>query len=150
MAILLAVVSLRPDPNSDLGIKGGASFQVYALRGEAVFPVRADTRLAPGDRIRFVVDPGNARYLLVASVDGAGKVSVYYPPSGDRSGYVVPGRSELEGSIELDQVLGPERLLAYFSDDPLPSTEVVESLARGAEAPRGIQPVVLTYIKEGR
>ena len=42
-------------------------------------------RLAPGDALRFVLFPSGMPYVLIASVDGAGQVNIYYPFHGEAS-----------------------------------------------------------------
>jgi hypothetical protein len=101
---------------------------VFANRNGETFPVHDGTTLAAGDRIRFVVAPDGARYLLVASVDGAGTASIYYPYGGTQSGPTEGERSELPGSIVLDAARGPERLYAIFSDEPIAADLVTERL----------------------
>jgi hypothetical protein len=127
-----------PEPDRDLRIKGTATFQVFAKRGDYVFAVRDAAKLAAGDSIRFVA--GGPRYLLIASVDGAGKPTVYYPYGGNRSHAIATEPAELPGSIVLDAAPGPERLFALFSDQPLEAAVVTRALgtlgARGADAIR--------------
>ncbi len=149
LAVALLLVVARPAPEPDLRIKGGPTLKVFARRQGAVFQVRPDTRLAAGDRIRFVIEPERPGYLLVASVDGAGTVSVYFPPEGGQSAPVGAGRSELPGSIELDDAPGPERLFAYFSEQPLPAAEVARALAAAPGAVvSGVKPLELSFAKE--
>ena len=51
-----------------LGTKGlGAKLQVVANREGTQFRVGAGSHLRPGDRLRFVVDAGPSRYVLIAS-----------------------------------------------------------------------------------
>lgn len=125
------------------GVKGGASLGVYAHRGERVWKVAQGEALAPGDQVRFRVQPGGLPYLLLVSVDGAGQVSVYHPFGGRRSARVAAPDSaplELPGSVVLDAAPGPERIYALFSEAPLDVdavSPVLESLARGG--PRAIR-----------
>jgi len=139
-AVLLVVIRDRGTAPDELGIKGGATWQVFANRNGDTFPVRDGTTLVPRDRIRFVVTPGGARYLLVASVDGAGTASIYYPYGGTQSGPAQGEHSELPGSIVLDAAKGPERLYAIFSDDPIAAELVTDQLrvigAQGGDAIR--------------
>lgn len=133
----LAVVVIAP-PSADegyIGVKGpGApTLEVVADRGGRQFPVRPGTHLKPGDRIRFRVNPGEARYLLIASRDGRGEVTVYFPYGGDASAQVEPGDRVLPGSIELDDATGTERLLAVFSDQPVRAADVRGVLTGGGE-----------------
>jgi len=143
----IALIAVRPKPAAppagDLAIKGDATWQVFANRDGQTFAVHDGTRLDAGDRIRFAVVPDGARYLLVASIDGAGAVSVYYPYGGTESAPLPPdARVELPGSIVLDAAPGPERLFAVFSDAPIASAGVAEQLrsiaAGGADAIRGM------------
>src|ERR1044071_9270697 len=60
----------------ELGIKGDASWLVFANRAGRVLPVHDGTELEAGDRIRFMVIPGGARYLMVASIAGRGAATI--------------------------------------------------------------------------
>jgi len=116
------------DEGPSIRMKGALTFQVFARRGEAVFPVRDGTRLAAGDQIRFVVGAGEARFLLVASVDGAGHATIYYPYGGARSAPAPVQPSELPGSIVLDAAPGPERVFAVVSRQPIDAADVTRAL----------------------
>jgi hypothetical protein len=143
-AVVLLVIPRRtvaPDSGSEIGIKGGPSLQMFARRSGRVFAVADGARLAPGDEVRFAVTPHGLPYLLVVSVDGAGKPNVYFPFAGTQSGRVdADARSELPGSIVLDDAPGPERVFALFSTTPLSAADAMAALrrigARGAEAIR--------------
>ena len=55
------------------GLAGaGIAAAVVARRGDHTFQVHDGAALAAGDRVRFVVVPDKARYLLIASIDGSG------------------------------------------------------------------------------
>jgi hypothetical protein len=147
---IVAVVSRHreaPAPAPDLAIKGDATWQVFANRDGQTFIVHDGAQLEPGDRIRFAVIPDGARYLLVASIDGAGTVSIYFPYGGSESAPLPAGdRSLLPGSIVLDAAPGPERMFAIFSDEPVAAEQVTDQLraigAGGADAIR--EPHALT------
>lgn len=144
---LMVVWSVRqPGPGSgginrldepELGVKGGPTLQIFAARGESVFAVKPGSRLRPADRIRFVVQRDEADgFLLIASVDAARKVSVYFPTDGAQSAPVEKGRVEIPGSIELDDTLGAEQVFAFFSPRPLSVAEVQKALERWPVPPR--------------
>ena len=124
----------------EIRMKGGLAFQIFANRGGEVIAVRDGARLAAGDQIRFVVGSGGPSFLLVASIDGAGTATVYYPYGGDRSGPATREPSELPGSIVLDTAPGPERVFALVSAEPLDAAVVKQALlaigTRGAGAIR--------------
>jgi len=120
------VLVLRPperrDGRPDLLIKGDLHLDAYASRGGRVLPVTPGAVLSPGDQIRFVVTglpAGRPLHALVASVDGRGGVSVYFPFGGAASAPLQgPGPQALPGSVVLDDAPGPERVFALFSPEP--------------------------------
>jgi hypothetical protein len=118
-----------------VSMKGRPTLHVFARRGDRVFAVQSGETLAPGDAVRLVVEPGGHRYLLIVSIDGTGKVSVYHPFDGAVSASLGPEpRVELPGSIVLDRAPGPERVFALFSDGPLSAAAVRASLQRMSAA----------------
>lgn len=140
VAVLLVWFVRKPGdsavgPGDDIRIKGAVTLQVFAKRGESVIPLRDGTRLAAGDAIRFVVAAERARYVLVASVDGAGKATVYYPSS-----EIAATPRELPGSIVLDDAPGPERVFAIYTAAPIEASVVTRALtALGARGPKAIR-----------
>jgi len=131
--VMLLGVRERPAPaiqdDGDIRMKGVLAFQMFASRRYEVFAVHDATKLAAGDKIRFVVGAGAARpYLLVASVDGAGNATIYYPYGAARSGPAPAAPSELPGSIVLDAAPGPERVFALASAQPLDAMQVTRAL----------------------
>lgn len=147
VAVLIIALWGRPERRDELAIKGDASWQVFANRDDQTFAVRDETELVPGDRIRFVVLPDGARYLLVASVDGGGAVTIYYPYNGERSAAIEGDRFELADSIVLDDAPGPERIYAILSDHPVAAAIVTAHLhelaAGGANAIRATRALPL-------
>lgn len=147
--LVIAVIGLRPRPTrtGELGIKGEASWQVFANRDGQVFAVRDGTELAAGDQIRFAVIPAGARYLMVASVDGLGVATIYYPYDGAESAPIEGDRIEPDGSIVLDAAPGPERIYALLSDEPIAADAAraqLRAVARGgADAIRGMRTLQL-------
>jgi len=142
---------VRPGTNEPpaLGIKGDELMQVFALHHSeapgggppSVVRVANGQRLAPGDALRFVLYPSGLPYALIASVDGAGQVSVYFPFHGEESAAVDGGVAlPVAGSIVLDRAPGPERLFAIFSERPIAARQVRELLAgTAAGAPATIR-----------
>ncbi|MEW5743447.1 MAG: hypothetical protein AB1938_31340 [Myxococcota bacterium] len=132
-----------------IGLKGaGPSFEVVALRGETQFPVKPGAQLKPKDRLRFVVNPGGAKYLLIASRDGAGVFTVYHPFGATESVRLegqTPAKQELPGSVELDETLGTEHLVVVFSDEPVKAADVEAALKADAAAPKLPNARVLSW-----
>lgn len=127
-AVVLLLAWPKPADEPELGVKGGPAWQVVANRAGATFAVKDGTLLAAADRIRFVVVPDRARYLMIASIDGAGAASIYYPYDGAQSAPINAARLEVPDSIVLDAAPGPERLFALLSDQPLSADAVRAAL----------------------
>jgi hypothetical protein len=164
MAAALLIVARAPGPRPrddeagapGIGVKGDDLFEVFARRSvpgmegdsPAVVRVSDGMRLAPGDALRFVLFPNPLDYVLIASVDGAGEVNIYYPFHGDESALRV-GRIALSvpGSIVLDDAPGPERLFVISSGRPITAHAVRQALgptaAGGAAAIRALARVPL-------
>jgi hypothetical protein len=126
-AVVACVIVLRGG-GVQLTAKGGAAWQVFAHRDSAIVPVHDGDRLDEGDQIRFVVMPDGAPYLLIASIDGAGRASIYYPYGGAASAPIRGSRVEIDGSIVLDDAPGAERIYALLSDEPLDAGRIEELL----------------------
>jgi hypothetical protein len=156
-ATLLLLVHARPAPlvvdEPALATKGAASLRLFARRGDRVFAVHDRDPLRTGDAVRFAIEPAGWRYLLIGSVDGAGKATLYFPFDGAASAAIAPDRPyELPGSIVLDDAPGPERVFALLTAAPLDGSAVKAALAalghRGADAIRGQRrlPVAATQL----
>jgi hypothetical protein len=69
-----------------------------------------------------------AGFLGIASVDGAGAVNLYAPQGDGALLRVEKDQPLVAGAVEVDQVLGPERLMALVCPSPLPGPRVVAGL----------------------
>jgi hypothetical protein len=132
-AATLAWWGTRGQPESaDLpvvGLKGAPNLRVYGRRGERVFAVTDGDSLAPGDAVRLVFDPPGYPFVIVGSIDAAGKASIYFPFGGRESAAVDPRVPlELPGSLVLDATQGPERVFALFSGRPLAAADLTAAL----------------------
>ena len=156
-AALAVVATTGPGTQTEddvyVGIKGGQpTLEVFAVRGAGgSFAVSSGVTLQPKDKIRFVVNPAGAKYLLVASRDGAGLFSVYHPFGAQQSQPVTGAKSKLElpGAVELDATLGAERLVAAFSEEPLTAEQVEAALKADPKHPRlpGVRFVTTEFVK---
>jgi len=134
------------DTEPYLGVKGQApALEVFAMRDEGrPFAVKRGQALKPKDRIRFVVNPAGAKFVMVASRDAKGAFTVYHPFGATQSEGLTsapelkpdaPRKIELLSTIELDETAGPERLIAVFSDQPVLAKDVEQALVANPEAP---------------
>jgi hypothetical protein len=124
------------------GIKGVPGLRLIARRGEAVFEVTPGGTLQTGDALRFVLEPVGRPYLLIASLDGQGKASIYHPFGGSSSARVAPDQlvEAPAGSVVLDSARGPERVFALWSSQPLDAADVLAALRElGRRGPTAIR-----------
>lgn len=130
----------QTEDDSYVGVKGGTpSFEVFAVRtGGDSFSVSPQTVLHPADRISFVVNPAGAKFVMVASTDGAGVFSIYHPYGAAQSSPVVSAstKQQLPGAVELDATLGDEHLIAVFSQDPVKASDVEAALKADPANPK--------------
>jgi len=124
----------EPEPlGAGIQKKGGASLSIVAREGNDVFRVDGRRSLRRGSQIRFLLDADDLPYVLVASLDGEGRSTIYYPYDGAESAKVQnAGQWEVPGSIVLDSTSGPERVFALFSRKPLSASLVKEALGKRA------------------
>ena len=140
----------RPDAReADLRSKGDASLTVFRRHAGSVSVLSDGARVEPGDSLRFLADPAGYRWLLVLSLDGGGRSTVYLPYGGSASRPIDPlRRFEDDGSITLDETRGPERIFALFSDQPIAAAEAIRALGeiagRGPEAIRSTRHLLVT------
>lgn len=138
-----------------IGIKGDAriAMEVIAQRpSEGQFRVKPGAVLRPGDKIRFKVTAGNAKYLLIGSRDGSGAFTVYHPFGGNKSSPLERGSHELPGAVELDAVAGSETLVAVFSDAPVEAAALKAAVEANAAAPQlgDAKVISLDFVKAAK
>lgn len=110
--------------------KGPLVLEVFAKRGEQVFPVTDGGDFVAGDRLRFAYTKGEPGYLMVFSVDDGGRVSPYYRDAILAGIEARPGsKVALPDSVELDDHRGWERVFALWSTRPIEEDKVRTAVA---------------------
>lgn len=133
------VLVLRPvgDDEIPVRLKGAPSFSVYVKRGEVVFEGDRGGTYLPGDRLQFSYSAHEPQYVAVLDIESTGRVTVFVPSSGASPVRVSKGREKmLPGSIELDDSLGQEQLLAVFCPSAFDLEAVMKKLASTNAAER--------------
>lgn len=126
---LVAVQALRA-PSRYTGVKGSSDLLLYVGGVGEPRRVQGDAELQVGERVRLQYEAGEHRYLAVLSVDERGQVTPLYPERGESQPAERGGMRMLPQSIAFDGA-GRERLVAVFSDDPLPIESLVEAAHAG-------------------
>jgi len=134
---LWLVVSRDRHEASETRSKGKPTIAFYLKHGNAVRKGGPREVVFPNDAINFTASTDGPAFLAIISMDGAHKVSVYYP-DGPTAAPLGVGRDQvLPLSVVLDDVLGIERLVGVFCDQPLSVDQLQAAVARDAALPRG-------------
>lgn len=148
-AIVLAVRALPSDGARTKGDDVKLSF--YVKHGSSVRLGASGDAVAPGDALRFVYTARTAQHLAVLSVDGARRVSVYYPNGSTAARAPAGADVALPESTVLDDTLGDETLYGVFCPEPFalePLRTALEASPDRAPLPEGCAVEVLTMRKE--
>ena len=146
------VVALRPVGGEPVGLamgpdgrrKGGEAIDIVRRTSEGrIAELAAGDVVHPGDAIRFRVITPTAGFVGVLGIDSAGAITPY-APDGETLQPIAAGRPLVfEGSIVLDETLGPELIVAAFCLGARPLSELraeaAAALSRAAGDPRRIE-----------
>lgn len=126
--------------------KGKPALAFYVKHGDVVREGGPGEVVYPNDAINFTVSTDGPAFLAIVSVDGAGKVSAYYPADPAATA-IPPGRDQvLPRSVLLDDTLGLERVVGVFCNRPFAVAELAAAVARDA-IPAGCTTDALTLEK---
>jgi hypothetical protein len=126
-AVAVAILVLRPatqppareDEPEITRPKGATRLLAFRLAGDHVEQLAPDTLAKPGDIIQLRYNAGGQRYGIIASIDGAGAVTLHYPASEDASPALEPKTKALPNAYELDDAPGFERFFFITDNQPL-------------------------------
>jgi hypothetical protein len=134
---MFLLASRRPAP--DILAKGSWQLSVIAkARDGRLMRIDPGASLSPGDRLRFEVATSWPKAdIALVMLDSAGKIS-RLAPTAQRSLSIAGGkRVLLDDAVELDGMLGPERIVLVGCNRALEVSEVVTSAARALAAAGG-------------
>jgi hypothetical protein len=138
VAVTALLLLGRPAPET-LSKGSGWHLGVIAKTKQGL-PLRLDpgAPLTPGDRLRFEVStPWPSAEIALVLLDSAGQVS-QLAPSGERSLALAGGRRVLlEETVELDDHLGPERIMLVACDHQMRIAGLMDSARRALAAAQG-------------
>jgi hypothetical protein len=140
------LVASRGRHEGEIRTKGRPALAFFVKHGDAVREGVPGEAVSPNDAINFVVSTEQPAFLAIISVDGAGKVSVYYPEGATAAAIAVGRDHVLPRSVLLDDTLGPERVVGVFCDQPMVVAELAAAVARNA-IPKGCVADALTLEK---
>lgn len=135
--------------------KGAAHSALYVADENRIRAVDDASVLYPGSTLQVTVTSPEPAHVAVASVDGAGRRTVYVPYAGEGSalgmvdlpaGHDVP----LPQSTILDDVLGTETVAVFICRDRLADARLLVSLIDTGDAPEGCVVDRYTLRKQAR
>ena len=137
-AVLLFV---RPEPG--VRAKGDCELEFMVLDDGEIRPGIEGEQLSAGDQIQFTYRAPGLDSLVLLSVDGEGNVTVFQPEQGADPLPIIPGEKHvLDGSIILDDALGPEIFVAVFAPSSVEEATELASTAwdrGGSEAVEALE-----------
>jgi len=118
------------EPGDGVRIKGLASHLVIHRQvGETAELLRAPARAGTGDVLQVSYVAVGARYGVVASLDGAGVVTLHFPAEpGGSTALQQGGAVRLAQSYELDAAPNFERFVFVTAEAPIDASRVVAAL----------------------
>lgn len=137
-AAFVVVAAIKPpevppvvaiNDGDDVRTKGVARLNVYRQAGDHAEHLDEDAVVRAGDSIQLRYSASGAHYGVIASIDGAGTVTLHYPVDEDAPALataLAPKPSSLPNAYVLDDAPKFERFFFITSSDPI---EVSQSLA---------------------
>ncbi len=110
-------------------IKGGPRLVAFRQVGKQAERLARDAFVRPGDVLQLRYDPGGRGYGVIASIDGAGVVTLHYPLSEDAppdATAMATRMTALPAAYALDDAPRFERFFFLTADEPI---DVQRSLA---------------------
>ena len=130
LAIVAFVVIPRPrtEELEVTRVKGTARLLVYKQAGDQPQQLANDDVVRAGDRIQLRYNAGGARYGVIASIDGAGGVTLHYPASPDAPTAIEGGTRDAPESVMLDDAPRFERFFFVTANEPLDAAATLDAL----------------------
>jgi hypothetical protein len=109
-------------PQDDIRVKGAPRLLAFRQVGEQAERLKQDAVVRAGDLIQLRYNPGGQGYGMIASVDGAGVVTLHFPLRDDAppQATAVPGETTtLPRAYALDDAPGFERFFLITAKEPI-------------------------------
>lgn len=138
--LALALVVLRHAPAQDVEttrVKGAARLLAFRQVGEQAERLAPDAVVHEGDVIQLRYNAGGARHGMIASIDGAGGVTLHFPASADAATEIEGGTRTLPDAFALDDAPRFERFFFVTSNEAIDvggTLEALRALARRGDA----------------
>ncbi|HUS69006.1 MAG TPA: hypothetical protein VMZ28_30930, partial [Kofleriaceae bacterium] len=125
-------------------VKGAQRLTAYRKAGDGAERLAPGAAVRAGDVLQLRYDGGGRRHGLIASIDGAGAVTLHFPASADGSTALAATTTDLPHAYALDDAPNFERFFFVTDDEPIDTAAALgalRALARRRDADRA--PLVL-------
>jgi len=133
LLVLHAAVDRPEDPRQiarhtqyDERVKGLPRLVVFRQAGQRAERLDPDAVVRPGEILQLRYNPGGQAYGLIASVDGAGVVTLHFPATEDAPTAIAQVTTALPSAYALDDAPRFERFFFITANDPI---DVAQTLA---------------------
>jgi hypothetical protein len=117
------------NPIQENRIKGNVGMAVFVQDKNGTIETRSSAEYKTGEKIQCVYSCDNRNNFVLLSIDTTGNISTYYPFTGDTSIVLEKGQDlPLPNSIILDNYIGPETFISFFSEAPFSVFQVKQQL----------------------
>jgi hypothetical protein len=129
-----------PPPPETTRVKGAARLLAFRQVGDQVARLDADALVRAGDVVQLRYNAGGQRYGVIASIDGAGVVTLHFPAREDappQATAVSQATATLPHAYALDDAPRFERFFFVTADEPIDlarSLAALHALAARADA----------------
>jgi len=117
--------------NDGTRVKGAARLLAFRQAGAQSERLEADAVVRPGDVIQLRYNAGGERYGVIASIDGAGVVTLHFPVREDappEATAVPPDTATLPDAYALDDAPRFERFVFITANDPIDVPQALAAL----------------------
>ncbi|MGH1342110.1 MAG: hypothetical protein ACRBN8_11190 [Nannocystales bacterium] len=123
------------DPPATERIKGDAAIVLERKLGTRAEPLLSESRVSPGDTVQVSYRSGGWTHGVLVSLDGAGAVTLHFPPQAGDSTALQSGGTAVLHAFELDDAPGFERFFFFTANRPLDAETIVKHVESMGRAP---------------
>ncbi len=113
--------------------KGFARVIAYRKAGDHPELLDEDSLVKPGDVLQLRYKPAKAKYGVIASIDGAGEVTLHFPATEKGSAALAKTTTTLPESYALDDAPTFERFFIVTCDEPIDVVRTLNTLRSFAQ-----------------
>ncbi len=101
---------------------------VYLERHSQVSRAYSGNQFQKDDILAFHYKAGSYRYLFMIYIDVKGEITPLYPAHPSEKSIFIAAKGQLRDSVKLDDAKGTEKIVSFFSQEPLSFDKVKELL----------------------